>query len=111
VQNCIALEARITQATHPAREGSAVLRTDPRRNDLREAFRLVTKNHSDQSALLREADARIDEELIADTTQQVAMPIILVALCEELGIEINCAILPDKYLDFAPEPSATPPPL
>jgi hypothetical protein len=112
VRDCIALEARLAAATTPAaaRAASLQLRADPRRAPLRDAFRLVTENHPDRPELLRETTARLDEELAADETQSIDAPTLFFDICEELGIEIDFANLPDEYLDFAPEPHATSPP-
>jgi hypothetical protein len=112
VRDCIALEARFAAATTPAaaRAASLQLRADPRRAPLRDAFRLVTENHPDRAELLRETTARLDEELTADEDQSIDAPTLFFAICEELGIEIDFATLPDEYLDFAPELRATSPP-
>jgi hypothetical protein len=112
VRDCIALEARLAAAVTPAaaRAASLQLRADPRRAPLRDAFRLVTENHPDRPELLRETTARLDEELAADETQSIDAPTLFFDICEELGIEIDFANLPDEYLDFAPEPHATSPP-
>jgi hypothetical protein len=112
VRDCIALEARLAAATSPAaaRALSLQLRADPRRAHLRDAFRLVTENHPDRAELLRETTTRLDEELAADEGRSIDPPTLFFAICEELGIEIDFATLPDQYLDFAPELHATSPP-
>jgi len=124
VRECIALEARLAGGTQAASRAPAPLRgADPRRAPLRDIFRLVTKNHPDRAALLRETTNRVDEELAADAGQTTQAPSIFFAICEEFGIEIDFATLPDLYLNalcdgidpeddvtVTPEPRATSPP-
>jgi hypothetical protein len=111
VRDCIALEARLTAGTPAtARATSLLLRADPRRATLREAFRHVTENHPDRTELLRETTTRLDDQLAADAAQIIDPATIFFAICEELAIVIDFSTLPDEYLDFAPEPCATPPP-
>ncbi len=120
VRDCIALEARL--AASAAGTSCAPIRPppDPRRAKLQEGFRLVTTNLPDRAALLRETTARADEYLAADPDQTIEIPELLIAICDELGIEINFKILPDEFLfttydpvdfdDAAPYPRATSPP-
>ncbi len=105
VRQCIALEARLA-AGPPAAAGATARerRADPRRSHLQEAFQIVTKHHPDRRDLAREAAARIDDALAADPDQTLQPIEILFDICGELGVEIDLAILPDKYL--GPDPGA-----
>jgi hypothetical protein len=117
VRDCIALEARLAAGPAPtSRTLSLALRADPRATPLREIFNKVTENHPDRAALRRDIAARVDQTLAADPGQTIEPPEIFFTICDELGIDIDLAILPDKYLDFItgptapPEPCATSPP-
>ncbi len=119
VRHCVALWARLAAG---ARTPAQVRLADPRRAPLQDAFRLVTKNHPGRVDLLRETTARLDEELAADPGQVAEIPELLFTICDQLGIEIDLATLPDEYLGFdpdahyedadeeAPNPRATSPP-
>jgi hypothetical protein len=116
VRACIALEARLAGGTAPtSRAASLRLRADPRRALLHETFRRVIAGQPDRAGLLREITIRLDEELTADAGQTIALPDIFFAICEELGIEVDFANLPDMYLnavtdaiDPAEDATATP---
>jgi hypothetical protein len=91
---------------------------------VREIIRISTVKHPDGAAIFREASARLDEHLAADPGQAVDPTDIIDALCDEFGIEIDFAQLPDALLyafsgpppdcdidqDFDPDPHATYPP-
>jgi hypothetical protein len=121
VRDCIALEARL--AAGPAGAPHArdrTLRADPRRTLLREALRTATENHPDRADLMREATARLDEQLEADPENAIDPAHLLLDLCDEIGIELDLAKLPDEILfasaatanqdEDAPDPRATSPP-
>ena len=117
VRDTVALEARLAGFTATdSRATDLLLRADPRRATLRDGFRHVTKNHPDRIDLLRDSNVRLDEELAADPTQKRDIPDLFFSLCDELGIEIDLARLPDVYLGFEfdpnnpPDPRATSPP-
>jgi hypothetical protein len=116
VRDCVALEARIAAGAAPTpRAASLVLRADPRRAPLREAFRHATIKHPDHADLLRATTTRLDEHLAADTEQTTAPPHLFATICTELGIAIDLATLPDEYLNALyeatnPDPRATSPP-
>jgi hypothetical protein len=99
VRDCIALETRLTAGAGPtSRAVTLQLRADPRRAPAREAFDQAIKNHPDRAILLRETTSRLDEELTADADQTLGAGNFFFAICHELGIEIDLAILPDELL-------------
>jgi hypothetical protein len=118
VRDCIALEARLAAA--PPAIATRTLRADPRRTFIRDVVRLSTTNNPDRAEINRDAAKRLDEHIAADPDQTVPMIKLLEAICEEFGIEIDWATLPDAYLDpiceavgetgDAPDPCATDPP-
>jgi hypothetical protein len=124
VRDCIALEARLTAATGATpRAVTLQLRADPRRAPLREAFDRAIENHPDRADLRRETTTRLDEELTADPDQTVGLGTLFFNLCDELGIEVDLAIVADEFLlsysettapgevtPRAPDPRATSPP-
>jgi len=120
VRDCIALEARLAAGAAPTtRARTLQLRADPRRAPLREAFDRATEKHPDRADLRRETTTRLDEELTADSDQTLALGNLFFTICDELGIEIDIAQLPDEFLflsetidshDDAPDPRATSPP-
>jgi hypothetical protein len=117
VRDCIALEARLAAGAAPSRRTlTCQLRADPRRAPLREALRHATLKHPDHAELFRETTTRLDEHLTADTGQTVEPPHLFATICNELGIELDLATLPDEYLNalyeatHAPDPRATSPP-
>ena len=121
VRDCIALEARLSAGIGAAvAPRTRTLRADPRRTPVREAIGASLGNHPDRAEFLREATTRLDEHIAADPGQAIDGADLLVDLCEELGIEINLARLPDKYLfaltrtidddEAPPTPRATSPP-
>jgi hypothetical protein len=93
---CITLEARLAAAAAPAAPRAP--RADPRREILREAFRHVTQNRPDRAEQLRELDTGLDALLEADPAQTRDVPEILCTTCDERGIDIDFARLPDKFL-------------
>jgi hypothetical protein len=104
VRDCIALEARLARAPAEAPAARALLlRADPRRAHLREAFHHITANLPDRAALNRDIAARLDEQLAADPDQTIDPINLLDALCAEFGIELDLATLPDEYLFGASE--------
>jgi len=99
VRASIALEARLAAGLAPTRSGpSPTLRNDPRRADLHDIFRRVTKHHPDHTALLRETTARVDHDLEADPDRTLDLPHLFFTICEDLGIEVDLARLPDRFL-------------
>jgi hypothetical protein len=119
VRDCIALESRLAAAAAGTR-GPLLPRADPRRAPLREALRHATKNHPGHAELLRDTATLLDEQLAADPDQTIDPAALLGAICDEFGITINFATLPDEYLFAAtgtpeqgedtPDPRATSPP-
>ena len=121
VRDCIALEARL--AAGPSGTPRAItlqLRADPRRAPVREAFRDAIKNHPD---LQRETTTRLDEALANDPDQTISVGNLLFDICNELGVEVDLATVPDEFLTSyvdptdpaeavtnAPYPRATSPP-
>jgi hypothetical protein len=123
-RDCIALEARLTAGAGPStRATTLLLRADPRRAPLREAFRDAIKNHPDRADLQRETTTRVDEQLANDPDQTIDLGRLFFTLCDELGIEVDLAQIPDEFLTWAcettnpndaeinaPDPRATSPP-
>jgi hypothetical protein len=124
VRDCITLEARLADGPATAKRGTdPALRNDPRRAPLRDIFRRVTENHPDRAELVRDTTARIDHDLAADPDRTLELSTLFFSICEDLGIEVDLAILPDEFLGVAddlddldeadtsaPFPRATPPP-
>jgi hypothetical protein len=119
VRDCIALEARLAAAAAGTRN-IFMRRSDPRRAPLRQALCLATQNHPGHAELRHEATTLLDAELAADPDQTIDPADLLAAICDDLGITIDFAALPDEYL-FAstgtpnqdkdtPDPRATSPP-
>ena len=99
----IALEAGLTASPTRIRGNiSPALRADPRRVPLLEAFRDQTAKAPDRGALGREAAELLDEDLTADPEQLRDASEFFFAICEELSIEINYAIVPDLLLGCGP---------
>ena len=123
-RDCIALEARLAAGTRAnPRAVTLLLRADPRRAPLREAFDRAIKNHPDRADLQRETTARLDEQLTNDPDQTIDLGRLFATICDELGIEPDLAQLPDEFLTWAcettdpdedvtnpPDPRATSPP-
>ena len=105
VRDCIALESRIAAGTADTGKKTltATLRADPRRAPLHEAFAFITKSLPESAQRLREATGRVDENLTDDPDQTVQPLLLLEAIANELGIDINWSKLPDKYF-FQPIP-------
>ena len=106
VRDCIALEARL--AAGPGGTSRAItlqLRADPRRAPVREAFREAIKNHPDRADLQRETTTRLDEVLAADPDQTITLGNLLFDICNELGIEVDLATVPDEFLTSYSEPT------
>jgi hypothetical protein len=101
VRDIIKLEARLAAglAQTAARPRSA----DPRRATLCDAFAHVTKRHPDRAELIRASTARLDEYLASDPEKTLDVPTLLWTICDELGIDIDLATLPDEYLGMGPE--------
>ncbi len=104
VRDCITLEARLTAG--PARAPPA-RPADPRRAALHETFRYVTESGPDSAERLRDTTARLDQTLAADPNQTIAPPEIFATICEDLGLDIDLATLPDEYLDLITGPEIT----
>ena len=106
VRDCIALEARLTAGTGAtARAITLQLRADPRRAPVREAFRDAIKNHPDRAELSRETTTRLDEQLAADPDQTIGLGNLLFDICNELGIEVDLATVPDEFLTSYSDPT------
>jgi hypothetical protein len=113
VCSLIALEGRLAAGLTPNSRGtSPALRADPRRAPLHDIFRRITQHDPDRAELVRQTTARIDENLAADPDQEIELPELFFAICEDFGIEVDLARLPDKFLGLAedPDPRATSPP-
>ena len=114
VRACIALESRLAAGATTTRTIAATLLADPRRDLLHRAFEHLTKHRPDRAKILRETNLRIDAELTADPDRTMTAAGILFAMCEEIGLEINFATMPDEYIGMAPHeaphPRATSPP-
>jgi hypothetical protein len=107
VRACIALEARLAAGLTPACRGtSPTLRTDPRRTPLRDIFHRITEHHPDRAELIRETTARIDQDLAADPDRTIELSNLFFTICEDLAIEVDLAIIPDKFLGFTYDPTA-----
>jgi len=102
-RDCIALEARLAAGV-PGAPSGRTRRADTRRTPVHEAIRASLDNHPDRAELLRKAATRLDEHLAADPDQTIDGAHVLYNLCDELGIELNLAKLPDKYLFALSEP-------
>jgi hypothetical protein len=106
VRDCVALEARLTAGTGATtRAVSLQLRADPRRAPVREAFRQAIENHPDRAELLRETTTRLDEQLANDPDQTIGLGNLLFDICNELGIEVDLATVPDEFLTSYSEPT------
>ena len=120
VRACIALESRIAAGAPEAPSATTFRPADPRLELLREGFGIVIKNHPDRAKLMREATTRLDEKLATDPDHALQPARFLIAVCEDLGIELDLGKLADKYLfkpkkpaphsTRAPVPQATYPP-
>jgi hypothetical protein len=116
VRDCITLEARLAAGLIPTSRGtSPALRADPRRASLQNIFRRITGHHPDRAELIRQTTARIDEDLAADPDRTLELPELFFKICEDFGIEVDLATLPDEFLGViddldAPDPRATYPP-
>ena len=90
---------------------------------MREAFREAIKNHPDRADLQRETTTRLDEALANDPDQTISVGNLLFDICNELGVEVDLATVPDEFLTSyvdptdpaedvttAPYPRATSPP-
>ena len=103
VCHCIALEAQL--GAGPATKSGLVspaLRADPRREPLIKAFREVTAQTQDKSAIRYEFTRRLDEELTADPEQLLGFPEIFYPLCAALGIELDARKLSDQIIGMDP---------
>jgi len=124
VRDCIAMEARLTAGARPTTRATSLQRdADPRRAPVRELFDRAIENHPDRANLLRETTTRLDERLAADPNQTLGVGNFFFDICEELGIEVDCATIPDELpfshiktifaneaVTNAPYPRATSPP-
>jgi hypothetical protein len=106
VRDSIAMEVRLAAgpATTTSRGTSPALRADPRRAPLRDIFRRITEHHPDRAELVRDTTARIDEDLTADPDQALDLSRIFFSICEDLGIEVDLAVIPDRFLGFTGDP-------
>jgi hypothetical protein len=112
VRDLIGLEVRL--AAGPATPGggatksrgtSLALRADPRRADLHNVFRRITEHHPDRTELLRETTARVDEDLANDPDRTLDLSNIFFSICEDFGIEVDLARLPDRFLGSIDDPA------
>jgi hypothetical protein len=104
IREIIALEAGL--AAGPATKRGLVtsaLRADPRRAPLLDALRNVTEHVPDRALLRHETTTRLDAELASDPDQTLGLPEIFFPICEEFGIEIDYAKLPNAILGMDPE--------
>ena len=105
VRACIALESRIAAGAPEAPSATTFRPADPRLELLREGFGIVIKNHPDRAKLMREATTRLAEKLATDPDHALQPARFLIAVCEDLGIELDLGKLADKYL-FKPKKAA-----
>jgi hypothetical protein len=110
VRACIALESRIAAGAPEAPSTATFRPTDPRLGLLREGFGIVIKNHPDRARLMREATTRLDEKLATDPDHTLQPARFLIAVCEDLGIELDLGKLADKYLFKPKKPAGAPTP-
>jgi hypothetical protein len=116
VRDCLALERLLADGVtgHIPRPIAAAPPADPRREELREAFRLVTENRPGGADLLREATACLDEQLANDPDQTRDIPDLFFSICDAAGIVIDLAKMADDYratgADHRIDPRATSPP-
>ena len=109
VRASVTLESRLAAGLTPtSRATSPTLRADPRRAPLRDIFRKITQHHPDHADLVRETTARIDADLAADPEHTLELPELFFNICEDLGIEVDLAHLPDAFLGLAADDEAPP---
>jgi hypothetical protein len=86
---------------------------------LRDIFRRITEHHPDRAELVQQTTDRIDQDLAADPDHRIELSHLFFSICEDFGIEVDLATLPDEYLGLAgpddaapdaPDPRATSPP-
>ena len=117
VRQTIALEARIA-ADHAAatRAAAPIVRppADPRRPILRRALMEATQDHPDRAQLRRDAEERLDYELLTDPERLASPADLLAIIAHDLAIDFNLAHLPDELVFATPitpddEDDPTPP--
>ncbi len=101
VRQCIALEARIAAGPLPAPRGRAAPQPapDPRRDLIRRVVRLAAEADGLAStALKRDIDERLDDELEADPDGDTPVEEIIVAIFQDLGLARDLARQPDEVI-------------
>lgn len=118
VHQSIALEARIANPEPARPRQPARPLADPRRLPLKRVFEIALAKHPDRASLKRESNENLEAALAADPDQAVYLDLILDAICEHLGIDIDFDALPDDLIAaiigpdpsrHAPPPNASPP--
>ncbi len=101
VRQCIALEARIAAGKLPAPRGRAAPQPapDPRRDLIRRVVRLAAEADGlATTALKRDIDERLDDELEADPDGDTPVEEIIVAIFQDLGLARDLARQPDEVI-------------
>ncbi len=110
VRQVIALEARLAAGYFapqaPTAAHAAPKPDDPRRAALQTIIEDVTEKHPSRTIIRREALALADREIAADPEAEATAADILETLCEEIGLHIDYARLPDRTLDLICPPFA-----
>jgi hypothetical protein len=104
---CIALEARLAAglaglAGRP-RAAAGAAPADSRRALLIEGLRHITENLPARAERLREATSHADQCLEADPDHSFDVSDLICTICDDLGIDIDFARLPDKFLPPIPK--------
>ncbi len=101
VRQCIALEARIAAGPLPAPRGRAAPQPapDPRREHIRRVVRLAAEADGlSFTALKREIDERLDDELEADPDGDTPVEEIIFAIIRDFGLARDLAHQPDEVI-------------
>jgi hypothetical protein len=111
VISIIELECRIA-AGAAATAAATFTGGDPRRHTLRRGFGIVLENHEYRGELNRRTEALMNVALTADPDRKRAVHEIFWQICDELGIPIDLATIPDEFINMSQdaEPPATGPP-
>ena len=99
VRMAMVLETRIAEGPLPAARRRPKPPPDPRRTILRAAFEEGTERHPERKRLLRESLERLEEELADDQKIELTANDILDIICEDLGFQLNMAMVSDETLE------------